>query len=419
MNNLKETFFNIIERDKQELFEILSSLIKINSENFGAHGNETECAEFIGKWFKNIGYEAEVYSPLEVEGIENHPDYYPGRNLENRKNCTVLIPGKNHEKRLMIAAHHDTVEIGDPASWEFDPLCGDIRDGNIYGRGACDDKYGCAIAMFLIKKMKEQGIVLDYDLVFSAYCDEEHGGSNGALATCLKYPCDDCLNVDGLVGELWDSGCGGAELLFLASSKTSESNCSKALKGLNLFVRELEKFEVRRKAELDANPIFTGTDVVKNATRIMNLAVGEEGGINMDKGSFKVTFYTDKDEEQINKEIEDIKSAVADEFEEIGLNPPVIERKTRFFKYVVGKDNDFTVNTLCALADEVGAPMRKCGACLSDLPMFTLYGSPRSVMFGGGRGFGEEGGAHQTNEYIVCDEFVKLTKLVAGFMAKY
>ncbi len=419
MNHLKETFFRVIERDKEELFQILSDLIKINSENFGTYGNETECAEYIGKWFGKIGYEADIYSPLEIKGIENHPDYLPGRNLENRKNCTVLIPGKSHEKTLMLAAHHDTVEIGNPDYWEFDPLCGEIKDGKIFGRGACDDKYGCAISMFLIKKMKELGIVLDYDLIFSAYCDEEHGGSNGALATCLRYPCDDCLNIDGLEGELWDTGCGGGGVLFEVNSKKSENDCFKVLKGLNLLVSELEKFRNRRKEELEANSRFKGTDVVKNATRIMTFSVGETGGINMDKGNLVITFYTDKAKEEINNEFNTICSAVANEFERIGLNPLAIRMKTRFFNYVKGDDKNYVAEKLCELGDELGMPMKRCGACLSDLPMFSLYGSPRSTMFGIGGAFDKKGGAHQRNESVDCDKLVKATKLVAGFMVQY
>ena len=101
MNTIKEKLYKAIENDKNELFEILSSLIKINSENFGKYGNETECAEFIADYFNRIGYVGEAYSPLEIENIENHPDYFPGRNLENRKNCDVLISGKKHTKIML------------------------------------------------------------------------------------------------------------------------------------------------------------------------------------------------------------------------------------------------------------------------------------------------------------------------------
>jgi len=57
------------------------------------------------------------------------------------------------EKVLVYDSHIDTVGIGDPEEWTFDPFQGKVEDGIFYGRGACDEKgstpgmvYGLAIA---------------------------------------------------------------------------------------------------------------------------------------------------------------------------------------------------------------------------------------------------------------------------------
>ena len=57
-------------------------------------------------------------------------------------------------KRVIVYdSHIDTVGIGDPASWQWDPFKGKIEDGRLYARGACDEKgstpgmiYGLAFA---------------------------------------------------------------------------------------------------------------------------------------------------------------------------------------------------------------------------------------------------------------------------------
>ena len=57
-------------------------------------------------------------------------------------------------KRVMVYdSHIDTVGIGDPSSWQWDPFKGKVEDGILYARGACDEKgstpgmiYGLAIA---------------------------------------------------------------------------------------------------------------------------------------------------------------------------------------------------------------------------------------------------------------------------------
>ncbi len=54
---------------------------------------------------------------------------------------------------LVYDSHIDTVGIGDPSSWEWDPFQGKIENGVLFARGACDEKgstpgmiYGLAIA---------------------------------------------------------------------------------------------------------------------------------------------------------------------------------------------------------------------------------------------------------------------------------
>lgn len=54
---------------------------------------------------------------------------------------------------LLYDSHIDTVGIGDPSEWQWDPFTGKIENGRFYARGACDEKgstpgmiYGLALA---------------------------------------------------------------------------------------------------------------------------------------------------------------------------------------------------------------------------------------------------------------------------------
>ncbi|GIK55225.1 MAG: YgeY family selenium metabolism-linked hydrolase [Chloroflexi bacterium] len=56
-------------------------------------------------------------------------------------------------KTLLYDTHIDTVGIGDPAQWQWDPFIGKVEDGMLYARGALDEKnstpgmvYGLAFA---------------------------------------------------------------------------------------------------------------------------------------------------------------------------------------------------------------------------------------------------------------------------------
>jgi putative selenium metabolism hydrolase len=56
-------------------------------------------------------------------------------------------------RTIVFDSHIDTVGIGDPSAWGWDPFVGKVEDGVLYARGACDEKgstpgmiYGMAIA---------------------------------------------------------------------------------------------------------------------------------------------------------------------------------------------------------------------------------------------------------------------------------
>lgn len=59
----------------------------------------------------------------------------------------------NGERVIVYDSHIDTVGVGDPSEWKWDPFKGKIEDGILYARGACDEKgstpgmiYGLAMA---------------------------------------------------------------------------------------------------------------------------------------------------------------------------------------------------------------------------------------------------------------------------------
>ena len=81
-----EKLFEAIEKEKDVLFSYLSEMIRIDSQNFGPHGNEKPMADYLLKVLSDLGITAESYSPLDVPGLTENIDYYPGRHLEERRN---------------------------------------------------------------------------------------------------------------------------------------------------------------------------------------------------------------------------------------------------------------------------------------------------------------------------------------------
>ena len=86
-------------------------------------------------------------------------------------------------RRVVLSGHIDVVPPGDPATWTADPWGAEIRDGNLYGRGACDMKGGVASILGAVRGLVASGVAerLAGELLVAFVPGEEDGGQ-GTLA---------------------------------------------------------------------------------------------------------------------------------------------------------------------------------------------------------------------------------------------
>jgi len=88
----------------------------------------------------------------------------------------------NGKKILAIDGHMDTVDIGNPDNWTFDPLGGEIKDCFVHGRGSVDQKGGSAAFVTSGKILKEMGFDKDLTIYFVGSVIEED-----CDGLCWKY----------------------------------------------------------------------------------------------------------------------------------------------------------------------------------------------------------------------------------------
>ncbi len=81
---------------------------------------------------------------------------------------------------LGFNGHVDVVPPGDPDSWASDPFGAEIRDGFLYGRGACDMKSG--VAAFVAAAIEATERDIDGSIVLAITGDEEGDGIDGTAA---------------------------------------------------------------------------------------------------------------------------------------------------------------------------------------------------------------------------------------------
>ncbi|MFQ6086029.1 MAG: M20 family metallopeptidase [Candidatus Bathyarchaeia archaeon] len=184
MERLKERGIRLIERSKGELLDLCRRLIQTSSENppGDVEGVVSMTREVLGNW----GIESRVYRPEKARP-----------NLVSR-----VGSGKGG---LILNGHMDVVPAGDRRRWDFDPYCGEIRGGRVFGRGASDMKGGLAGLIWAL--VTTVGIEADLakPLILALVPDEETGSRFGTkwLIEQGKIDGDGCI-----VGEpSTNSGC--------------------------------------------------------------------------------------------------------------------------------------------------------------------------------------------------------------------
>src|SRR4029079_12493458 len=91
------------------------------------------------------------------------PDW-PGAEMP-RSSLPVVVGrlGRPGGRRILLVGHVDVVPPGDPATWTRDPFSGDVRDGRLYGRGACDMKGGVVAILAALRAVAASGVADRFD----------------------------------------------------------------------------------------------------------------------------------------------------------------------------------------------------------------------------------------------------------------
>jgi acetylornithine deacetylase len=86
---------------------------------------------------------------------------------------------------LVLNGHIDVVPPGDPTAWSVGPWSGQVRGGQVYGRGACDMKGGLACQLLAVELLRASGVRLRGSVQVQSVVGEEDGGL-GTFATVRR-----------------------------------------------------------------------------------------------------------------------------------------------------------------------------------------------------------------------------------------
>ncbi|MBO7214122.1 MAG: M20/M25/M40 family metallo-hydrolase, partial [Clostridia bacterium] len=107
-----------------------------------------------------------------------YPNIYPNLEVRTFKSRGILLrwKGKTMGKPAVMMSHFDVVPVSEDG-WSVPPFEAVIKDGCLWGRGACDTKITLNGAMTAADNLVKQGFVPENDVYFAFSGGEEINGS--------------------------------------------------------------------------------------------------------------------------------------------------------------------------------------------------------------------------------------------------
>ncbi len=169
-----------------EVVALCQELIRIDTSNYGTDDGpgERKAAEYVAGLLDEVGIESQI--------IEGRP---------GRANVVARWGGGDGRAPLLVHGHLDVVPA-EASDWQVDPFAGEIKDGQVWGRGAVDMKDFDAMLLSVVRARAAAEAAPDREIVLCFTADEEAGGHSGA-GKLVEEHADlfaDCTEAVGEVG---------------------------------------------------------------------------------------------------------------------------------------------------------------------------------------------------------------------------
>ncbi|MBM7617959.1 succinyl-diaminopimelate desuccinylase [Weissella uvarum] len=368
--------------DQNEKMKVLQDLVHIDSVN----GNEKTVAEYVQDLLKQHDIESKII-PLSDD--------------DTRANLVAEIG--SGKPVLAVSGHMDTVDV-DKDAWDSDPFELTDKDGKLYGRGATDMKSGLAALAIAMIELKEANVELNGTIRLLATAGEEVGMQGSEELEKQGYMDDvDTLLIAEPSGYLYSySSKGELNITFTSEGKAAHSSMPKmGINAIQQFIdfwselkQNLDDYNKTAENKVLGHAVYN-VDVIKGGTQANTIPDKLEALLNV---RTVPEFDNDKVLEIIDQTIADFnKQAEGKISDEVGMqviaidgNPDakIIDLIKQITKKDLGKDIPM-----------IGVP----GG--TDASKF-LKQHPtgfNSVTFGPG----DPTLAHQTNEYVEKDMYLK------------
>jgi hypothetical protein len=182
LTELERAVCEAVAAGRDELVELASVLVAFDTtarEVGDPPREEAALQEHLAARLRAAGADIDLFEPDAGE-LAGAPLVPEGLDFAGRPQLIATLRGAGGGQSLLFNGHIDVVSGEPKAEWTTDPFTPEIRDGKLFGRGACDMKGGVAAMTFAAEAIARAGVTLAGDLIVATNTDEESSGAGGA-----------------------------------------------------------------------------------------------------------------------------------------------------------------------------------------------------------------------------------------------
>jgi acetylornithine deacetylase len=415
--DLADAIRGAVQARREDAVRLLQELVRVPSVT----GEEGAVGEVVERAFSERGLEVDRWeaTPEEMEPYRDHVGEQVS--YENRPNVAGVRRGAGDGRSILLNAHTDTVDPGDPTAWKGDPLSGDLDGDLLYGRGSCDMKGGLVTHLVALDALSDLGLGLRGDVTVAATVGEENGGI-GALSTVLRgYSADAALITEPTRLALVPAQ--GGSLVFRLKIRGRSAHAAVRDEGVSALEKFVPIFENLRELEQERNgvlnhPLYNG---VRNKVPI-NIGVVRAGNWASTVPESLVA------EGRVGlipgEEVDPFKDLVAERIATVAERDPWLREHPPELEWFGGQFAPSEVQPDAPICEAVKkaheqatgeTPAVEGVPYGADMRLFIHFGGMPCVMYGAG----DVNVAHAPDEHISITELLRATSTVACLLADW
>ncbi len=412
-----------------ELVELASDLIRFDTTARSPGDparDERDLQEHIAGRLARLGATIDLFEPTAPE-MAGKPLVPSGLDFVGRPQLIATLPGAGGGRSLVFNGHIDVVPANADEGWTSPPFSPEVRDGLLYGRGACDMKGGVAAMVVAVEVLSSAGLA--GDLIVATNTDEESSGAGGMALVERGLKADAAIVAEPTALKIWTCCRGSSYATVTIPGRSGhaekphphwrEGGVVNAIDKARVVLDALDALSAHwAKDPMLVHPILSRPDVVATVMQAGSWAVTIPNSCSIVLGAYylPVQASAEPPSSRVEQEVADwILEYCAEHDDWLAANPPEVSwDHAAVMPFEVPTESPIVATAHGALEAVGIVPVLSGLDSWFDAATLTTFGGIPAIGLGPtGLGRGTASVGHAVDEHVPIDSLVRTAQTLA------